>query len=260
MKLFLYSVYVLIHREWKRFFRQRSRVLSSLLTPLMFWAIMGMGFGKSFNMPFSSAGYLEYFFPGVLMMTLLFSAIFSMISLIEDRNEGFLQSVMVSPASHRSIVFGKILGAASLSVAQTVLLLPCAYFVGIPISWEMSVELFIMFSVSSVFMCSVSFLCAWALNSSQGFHAVMNILLFPMWILSGAMFPMKTSSVWIQWMMRLNPLTYAVDAIRKIFYADLSLQSMLSEDSIRFDLSIMMIFCIVFIYISLQSVQKSYRL
>lgn len=259
MKLFCYSIYVLIHREWKRFFRQKSRVVSSLLTPLMFWALMGMGFGKSFQMPFSSSGYLEYFFPGVLMMALLFSAIFSMISLIEDRNEGFLQSVMVSPVSHQSIVYGKVLGAASLSVMQAMLILPFAKLAGIPISMEMALELFAIFSISAVFMCALSFLCAWALNTSQGFHAVMNVLLFPMWILSGALFPIKNSAGWIQWIMLLNPLTYAVDAVRRIFYADLSFMTILSEPEIRFDFAIMGIFCIIFIYFSLQSVQKSYR-
>lgn len=259
MKLFLYSVFVLVHREWKRFLRQKSRVFSSLLTPLMFWALMGMGFGKSFQMPFSDSGYLEYFFPGVLMMTLLFSAIFSMISLIEDRNEGFLQSVMVSPVSHQSIVYGKILGAASLSVAQALLLLPFARLAGIPISLEMSFELFLIFSISSIFMCALSFLCAWALNSSQGFHAVMNIVLFPMWILSGALFPIKTSATWIQWMMQMNPLTYAVDAVRRIFYADLGIVTLLTEPEIRFDFAVMAIFSVTLVYFCLRSVQKSYR-
>jgi ABC-2 type transport system permease protein len=258
MKIFVYSVFVLIHREWKRFFRQRSRVYSSILTPLLIWFLMGMGFGKSFQMPFSDAGYLEYFFPGILMMTLLFSAIFSMISLIEDRNEGFLQSVLVSPVSHNSVVLGKILGAASLSTAQTLLILPFAYFAGITISSSVVLQLTIIFMLSAVFMCALSFFFAWILNSSQGFHAVMNIVLFPMWILSGAMFPIQNSSVWLQFLMKLNPLTYAVDAVRRTIYSDLGFVTMFSDFGLQFDLVIICFFCLFFVLFSLHSVKKSY--
>ena len=213
--IFFSSVFTLVHREWKRFLRQKSRVLSSILTPILFWVVMGAGFGKSFSMPFANQGYLEYFFPGILMMTLLFSAIFSMISLIEDRNEGFLQSVMVSPVSHTAIVLGKILGATTLSVAQTLIILPLAKLAGLSFDFAIASELFVVFFLSGIFLCSVSFLFAWLLNSSQGFHAVMNILLLPMWLLSGAMFPMENSSRPIQWIMYYNPLTYAMRAIPK---------------------------------------------
>jgi len=252
------SVSVLIRREWKRYFRQRSRVFSSLVTPLLIWGLMGLGFEKSFQMPFSS-GYLEYFYPGILMMALLFSSIFSMISLIEDRNEGFLQSVMVSPSSHWTIIIGKILGAASLSVAQSLLLLPFAYFAGIPMSIGIVLQLIVVFLITSIFMCSLSFYFAWVLNSSQGFHAVMNIVLFPMWILSGAMFPISGSSEVMQWIMRLNPLSYAVDAVRKVIYSDLSFTTVFSELEMRFDLCVMLAFCALFVFLSLHSLKRSYR-
>lgn len=253
------SSFVLIRREWKRFFRQRSRVISSLLTPVLFWALMGMGFGKSFDMPFSNGGYLEYFFPGVLLMTLLFSSIFSMISLIEDRNEGFLQSVLVSPISHASVVFGKILGAATLSIFQTLLLLPFSYVVGVPLNLPIVIMLLAIFSITAVFLCSLSFLFAWILNSTQGFHAVMNILLFPMWILSGAMFPMKTSSGLIQWIMAFNPLTYALDATRKIFYAGNDWVFSFEGMQIYGDFLLMACLCIGLVSLSFLLVKKSYQ-
>lgn len=217
-----------------------------------------MGFGNSFQTG-TTSGYLEYFYPGILMMTLLFASIFSMISLIEDRNEGFLQTVMVSPNAHLTIVFGKILGATSLSVAQSVLLLPFASLAGIPMNISIALQLLVVFFITSFFMCSLSFLFAWVLNSSQGFHAIMNIVLFPMWILSGAMFPMKSSAEWIQWVMKLNPLTYAVDAVRRIIYTDMRFSTMLAEVEIRFDLCIMLIFCTLFIFLSLDSLKKSYK-
>lgn len=253
------AILTLGHREWKRFLRQKSRIISVLLTPLIFWSVMGFGFGKSFQSSYSTSGYLEYFFPGTLVMTLLFSSIFSMISLIEDRNEGFLQSVMVSPVSHTAIVFGKIAGTASLAVVQTLLLLPFAYFSGLSLSFPLIIELGIVFFWLSIFLCALSFLFAWILNSSQGFHAVMNIVLFPMWILSGALFPMESSSLVLQFLMKLNPLTYALRAIRLIMYEHLDFSSFLSNGAIQKDIWLICICALGLLFANLYFVKKSYR-
>ncbi len=258
MSLFFSSVFVLVHREWKRYLRQKSRFFSSILTPLLFWAMMGLGFGSSFQTK-TSGDYLEYFFPGVLLMILLFSSIFSMMSLIEDRNEGFLQSVMVSPVSHTAIVFGKILGTATLSVFQAALFLPCAYFTGLSLNASIVIELLLAFLMISIFMSSLSFYFAWIFNSTQGFHGVMNVLLFPMWILSGSMFAMENSSNVMQWIMLFNPLTYALDAVRRILYMDLGLQYILSDVSVRWDMTVMLIFCVLLVMMDVNTVKKSYQ-
>ena len=109
-----------VQREWKRFFRQRGRVIGSLGTPLVFWVFLGTGLGAAFPSPQmpGGLGYIEYFFPGMILLTLLFSSIFSTISLIEDRNEGFLQGVLISPVSRSAIVAGKILGGSGVAVVQ----------------------------------------------------------------------------------------------------------------------------------------------
>ena len=249
-------IFVLVSREWTRYIRQKSRVLSTLLTPLLFWALLGFGFGESFQTSEYDRGYQVYFLPGALLMVLLFSAIFSMISLIEDRNEGFLQSVMVSPVSHLAVVIGKILGGSVLAVFQTLFLLPLIPIVGFSIGLGTFFALIGLFLLISIFLCSLSFLVAWIVNSSHGFHAFMNILLFPMWFLSGAMFPVETSSPIIQWVMMLNPMTYALKVVRATI--DLGFTALLSSDMVL-NISIVFSSGLLLGFASIYFVKKSYQ-
>ncbi|MBU3758932.1 MAG: multidrug ABC transporter permease [Candidatus Omnitrophica bacterium] len=209
-------VYSLWLREMKRFYRQPSRVIGALASPLMFWILIGSGIGRSFQAGTGEASqsYLEYFFPGTVMMILLFTAIFSTISIIEDRREGFLQSVLVSPASRGSIVMGKILGGTSLAVTQAALFLLIAPLIGLRLSaagWAIAA---LALAVNGFALTGLGFLMAWRMNSIQGFHAVMNVLLMPLWFLSGALFPADGAQVWLKWVMVLNPLTYGMAALR----------------------------------------------
>ena len=182
----------LCQREIVRFLRQRSRVVGALGTPLVFWFLMGSGFGSSFR-PASGGletGYLEYFFPGTVLMILLFTSIFSNISVIEERREGFLLSVLVAPASRLSLVLGKILGVTTLAVLQGSLLLLLSPLLGIRIGWTQWPLLLAVVALIAVELTALGFAFAWKLDSIQGFHALMNLLLLPMWLLSGALFPM----------------------------------------------------------------------
>lgn len=212
----LLCAYSLWLREMKRFYRQPSRVVGALASPLMFWLLIGSGIGRSFQAGTGAASqtYLEYFFPGTVMMILLFTAIFSTISLIEDRREGFLQSVLVAPVSRGAIVFGKILGGTALAVVQAALFLLISPFLGIHLSaagWGVAALALI---VNAFAMTGLGFLIAWRMNSIQGFHAVMNVLLMPLWFLSGALFPADGAPLWLRWVMTLNPLTYGMAALR----------------------------------------------
>src|SRR4051812_39097442 len=162
--------------------------------------------------------YLHYFFPGTVLMILLFTAIFSTISVIEDRREGFLQGVLVAPVSRMSIVLGKILGGTILAFAQGLVLVILAPLVGIQLT-------LVSFSLALVAMFILSFgltalgLCvAWPMNSTQGFHAIMNLFLIPLWFLSGAIFPISGAWKPLQWIMRANPLTYGLAALRRAMY------------------------------------------
>ena len=206
-------------REIVRFYRQRSRVIGVIASPLLFWVVIGSGFGTSFRS--SGAGgqhYLVYFFPGALIMIVLFTAIFTMMSVIEDRKEGFLLSVLVAPVSRSAIVLGKVVGGATLATLQGLLFLLFAPFLGIHFS-----ILSLLLTVAVIFLVAFSltalgFMIAWPMDSTAGFHAVINLFLIPLWLLSGSMFPIAGASLWIRVLMRINPLTYGTDALRMLLY------------------------------------------
>src|SRR5882672_8785041 len=192
----------LAHRELTRFLRQRHRIIGALATPLVFWLLIGGGMGRSLT--FGGAGtesYIRFFFPGTLVMILLFTAIFSTISIIEDRREGFLQSVLVSPISRQTIVLGKVLGGTILATGQGIIFLLLAPLVGIHFtlaSFLLSVLLMIIISFA---LTALGFCIAWRMSSTQGFHAIMNLFLMPMWFLSGALFPPEGAWRGLRWIM-----------------------------------------------------------
>src|SRR5271169_3967784 len=206
-------------REVVRFYRQRARVVGVIASPLLFWIVIGSGFGSSFRS--SGAGgqhYLDYFFPGALTMIVLFTAIFTMMSVIEDRKEGFLLSVLVAPVSRSVIVLGKVLGGATLATLQGVLFLVFAPALGIHFTLaSLALTVLVIFLVAFS-LTALGFIIAWPMDSTAGFHAVINLFLIPLWLLSGSMFPLSGASIWIRAIMRMNPLTYGTDALRMLLY------------------------------------------
>ena len=210
------AAWSLLAREWLRFVRQRNRILGALGTPLLFWVFFGSGFGSSIHPPGSveRIDYMTWFFPGALLLVILFTAIFSSISIIEDRNAGFLQGVLVAPVPRLAIVLGKVLGGATLGAAQGLLLLPLAPLTGIALDAGTVLTIAGELLLISVTLSALGFLFAWRMDSIQGFHAVMNLLLFPMWLLSGAFFPDSAASGWLRVLMTVNPLTYGLAALR----------------------------------------------
>lgn len=203
-------------REIVRFYRQRSRIIGALATPILFWLLLGSGFAESFRSPGSEGvSYSQYFFPGAMVMVILFTAIFSTISVIEDRKEGFLQAVLVAPVPRSAIVLGKVLGGSSLALGQAVLLLLAAPLVEVQLSLASLIALVVILAVIAIGLTTLGFLIAWKMESTQGFHAVMNLLLIPMWLLSGAFFPADGASTWLRWLMAANPLTYGMAAVRR---------------------------------------------
>jgi ABC-2 type transport system permease protein len=211
-------------REMVRFFRQRNRVIGALATPAMFWVLLGAGFNKSFIAGGAAAaggetiGYSEYFYPGTVMLMVLFTAIFSTISVIEDRREGFLQGVLVSPSPRLAIVLGKVLGGASIATIQGILLLLFwPLLAGFPGFGWMVLAVALLF-VIAVGVTGIGLCFAWPMDSTAGFHAVMNLVLMPMWFLSGAMFPMESAPGWLKWVMWVNPMTYGQSALQQVMH------------------------------------------
>jgi ABC-2 type transport system permease protein len=224
------AAWSLAQREVVRFLRQRSRLIGALAQPMIFWVLFGTGLSGSFRMPGADGGmtYQAYFLPGIAAMIVMFTSIFSAISVIQDRNEGFLQGVLASPASRTAIVLGKLGGGTLLAVVQGLLFIavaPLLAWVGLapeiplpssPLAWLGTVGMLVVMGLG---LCGLGYAFAWKLDSVQGFHAIMSVLLFPMWLLSGAFFPAEGSG-WLAWIIRVNPLTYAVAGLRHAMAVD----------------------------------------
>ncbi len=207
-------------REIVRFYRQKARVVGVLASPLLFWVVIGSGFGTSFR---SGGGpgqqhYLDYFYPGALILIVLFTSIFAMMSVIDDRKEGFLLSVMVAPVPRSSIVLGKVLGGSTLATVQGMIFLVFAPLAGVHLGVTQLVMVFVVVFLISFALTALGFAIAWPMDSAQAFHAVVNLFLIPLWLLSGALFPLSGSSGWMRVLMQINPLTYGVESLRALLY------------------------------------------
>ena len=214
-------------REIVRFYRQKSRVVGVIASPLLFWLVIGSGFGTSFRS--SGAGgqhYLDYFFPGALIMIVLFTAIFTMMSVIEDRKEGFLLSVLVAPVSRSVIVLGKVLGGTALAFLQGVVFLLLAPVVGLHLTLLGAMQACLMMLIISFALTGLGFCIAWRMSSTQGFHAIMNLFLMPLWFLSGALFTPQTAWTGLRWVMRVNPLSYGLAGLQRAVFSDSSVSAL----------------------------------
>ncbi len=227
----------LARRELVRFLRQRNRVVGAMLTPIVFWLLIGAGMGRSFAGGAASGNaaspdlalsggvattggqtYLEYFFPGAVLMVLLFTAIFSTISIIEDRREGFMQGVLVAPVPRWSVVLGKVIGGTVLAVGQAMVLLLLAPLAGVQLTVSGVALAAVMMLVIAFALTALGLAIAWPMESTAGFHAIMNLFLMPMWFLSGALFPPQGAMGGLAWVMALNPLSYGLAGIRRGLY------------------------------------------
>jgi ABC-2 type transport system permease protein len=220
MRTILLPVTALWRREMLRFIRQRSRVSGAFLQPLVFWLLLGGGLNASFQPAGAPVGtsYVTYFYPGTIALVLLFTAIFSTISTVDDRKSGFLQGVLVAPVPRWLIVLGQTLGGTSLALLQGLLFLLFAPLLGLPLSLHQVAACVVAMTLIAVALTSLGLIIAWRMDSTQGFHAIMNLLLLPIWFLSGAFFPRQGAPLVLGWLMDINPLTYGVAALRHSFY------------------------------------------
>jgi ABC-2 type transport system permease protein len=218
----LLPAFTLWWREIVRFYRQRARVVGVIVSPILFWVVIGSGFGTSFGSG-QAAGQqhsLNYLYPGMLVMIVLFTAIFTMMSVIEDRNEGFLLSVLVAPVPRAAIVLGKVMGGTTLAAAQGLICLVFAPLVGVHMTLASLALVVLTVFLVSFALTALGFAIAWPMDSTQAFHAIINLFLIPMWLLSGALFPISGASKWIRGVMYANPLTYGVEALRTLMYPE----------------------------------------
>jgi ABC-2 type transport system permease protein len=217
-------------REWVRFIRQPNRVFGAVGQPIIFWLLFGAGLGPSFQIASqdgSRLSYGEYFFPGSLILILLFTAIFATISVIEDRREGFLQSVLVAPIPRWSMVLGKVAGGSLIALVEGLIFLALGLTIGLHFSIGSLLAIVALLALIALALTSLGFVIAWNMDSTQGFHAIMSVFLMPMWLLSGAFFPpapLSQTTSWMEWslalVIALNPLTYGVAGLRRLLYLD----------------------------------------
>ena len=204
----------LVERELVRFFRQKNRVAGAIIQPTIFWILFSAGFKNSFQGGEGSETFTQFLLPGMAALIVLFTAIFSTFSIIRDRGEGFLQGVLVAPVPRLAIVWGKVLGGTILAVLQGTIFLLLGNLVGHSMSWDQLLGCIGVLGLMGVGLTGLGFMIAWPMDSIQGFHAIMSVFLFPMWLLSGAIFPIDDLDSWFRILVYANPMTYGVAALR----------------------------------------------
>ena len=208
------TIYILWLRQLKRYLRSKSRLVGSLAQPLLFLVALGFGFGPVYQKA-GEGSYVQFLVPGIISMSILFTAMFSGIEIIWDRQFGFLKETMVAPVSRINIMIGRTLGGATVAIMQGVIVLILASIFGFhPVSWAMlPLAIFAMLLIA-LFFTGLGTAIASLLQDMQGFQLIMNFLIMPIFFLSGALFPLKGLPAVMDTVTRLNPLAYGVDAMR----------------------------------------------
>ena len=244
-------------REIVRFARQRSRIIGAFGQPVLFWLLLGSGFGKNFRYAGGGGeGYLEYFYPGIIAMVVLFTAIFSTFAVVDDRKARFLQGVLAAPVPRSAIVMGQVLGGATLALLQGVLLLVATPLAGVPLTLEAALASMLVMGLIGFALTALGLLLAWRIESTQGFHSIMTLLLIPLWLLSGAVFPVAGAHPLIGLIMQVNPLTYGVAALRRTLYLSAP-EAVASLPGLWISLIIMIVFSGVCFSLAVRTAERS---
>lgn len=219
------QVFYIWYRDVIKFFRDRSRLASSFMMPFMFLILFGSGMGGAIKSlmagartPAGMAGFdfVKFMFPGIIGMTVFNTAIFSALSIVQDREFGFMKEIMVSPVPRLRIALGKTLGGATVALMQGVLMFVFVPFIGIKLNFDIILRIIPAIFLVAFTISSIGILVASRLRSAQGFQMIIQLLVFPMLFLSGAYFPLNGMPGWMNVIVKLNPLTYAVDLFKKI--------------------------------------------
>src|SRR3989440_7801252 len=209
------------YRDILRYWRDRWRLVASLAQPLLFLIVFGSGLSSSLGSGGAfgrgtGISYIQFMYPGIIGMSILFSAIFGAMSIVWDREFGFLKEVQVAPIDRWAVAVGKALGGTTQAMIQGLILLVLAPFVGVKLSLLTVVELVPLAAVLAFGLASFGVAIASMMKSLQGFQVVMNFLMMPMFFLSGALFPLTNLPGWMTWLTRLDPASYGIDPIRRV--------------------------------------------
>lgn len=214
------GTWVVAYRELLRFVNERSRLIGSFAQPLIFLVIFGAGFGNMIGSLAPGVDFIQFMYPGIIAMGVLTTALFAGVSVVWDREFGFLRELLVAPLGRTGIVLGKAIGACVVAVLQVSLMLVIAPIVGLKLEVGMVARLIPIVFVLSIALSGLGILVASFMRSQQGFQLLIQLLIFPLIFLAGVFFPVNQAPGWLQALSKFNPLTYGVDAIRQVFLGD----------------------------------------
>jgi ABC-2 type transport system permease protein len=231
----LKAIGIVWYREILRYLRDWVRILTSLMQPVLFLFIFGSGLASSFSAAGTGAGgvagvsFQTFIFPGVLSMAVLFTAIFSAISIVWDREFGFLREMLVAPVSRTSIVLGKALGGSTIAMFQGTLMLVFAPLIGVSLSVGLVLTLMLEMLLLAFTMTSLGIVIASRMQSMESFSVVMQFVLMPMFFLSGALFPLRNVPDWLSLLSKLDPVSYGVDPLRQAVLSQMHLPTIIES-------------------------------
>ena len=210
------TIYILWLRQIIKYFRSKSRIIGSLAQPLLFLVAFGFGFGSIYQKA-GEGNYIQFLAPGIILMSVLTTAMFSGIDIIWDRQFGFLKETLVAPVSRLEIILGKTMGGATVAMIQGVIVFLLTLVVGFrPVSIAAVLPAFVITFLVAVLFASLGTVIASMLEDMQGFQLIMNFLIMPVIFLSGAFFPLSGLPKFIEFVTKIDPLTYGVDGLRGV--------------------------------------------
>jgi ABC-2 type transport system permease protein len=211
------GIWVVAYRELLRFIQERTRMFSSFAQPLLFLVIFGAGFNRLIGTMTPGIDFIKFMYPGIIAMSVLMSSVMSGVSIVWDREFGFLREILVAPLGRSGIVLGKATGTAVVAVIQGIVMLVLAPFLKVSISPIMVIQLIPVLIIISMSLSGLGVLIASRMRSQQGFMIIIQIIIMPLVFLSGVFFPVNNVPAWLEVISKVNPLTYGVDAIRQLF-------------------------------------------
>jgi ABC-2 type transport system permease protein len=247
----LKGIYTIWYRDVLRFVRDRTRVVTSLAQPLLFLFVFGGGLAPALNgVGGANLNFTQFMFPGILGMTVLFTSIFSAVSIVWDREFGFLKEVMVAPVSRVAVALGKVAGGSTVAMFQALIILVLAPVIGIRLTWDQILILIGLMLLLAAVMTAFGILIAARQRTMEGFQMIMQFLLMPMFFLSGALFPLRGVPLWMDALSTVDPVTYGVDPLRQVALRESVPQQALQALSLHpivTDVAVMIVLGLVFL-------------
>jgi ABC-2 type transport system permease protein len=239
MRKIILPIYVITLRDLKKFFRQKSRLIGMIARPLTWLFLIGTGLNQVIKGGLG-VSYIQFILPGILGMTILFSAMFSSISIVWDREFGFMKEILVTPVSRLSVAFGKIVSGMLVSTIQGIIIMAAAPFIGIRFTIFEALLLIVFVMVVSMCIAAIGVFIASMIKSFESFNIVMNFIVMPMFFLSGAMYPINVLPKFMRYLMYLNPLSYGIDSFKHVMFVEFA--HFHSDFSMLSDVVLMVIF------------------